>query len=75
MTSPTGDRPQPSAAPGDDAAETQRAREDDKRRMLQNAMAFVFIVALLCLSAWLIDRLAAYNRALSCLQAHHRNCG
>ena len=51
------------------------ARENDKCRMRQNAAAFVFIVAFLCLSAWLIDRLAAYNRTLGCMQAHHHNCG
>ena len=49
--------------------------EDDRRRMLQNVAAFAFIVVLLVFGAWLIDRLAAWNRNMSCLQSHHRNCG
>ena len=53
----------------------RRAEAEDRQRMLQNAAAIVFIVVFVCFSAWLIDRLAAYNRNLSCLQSHHRNCG
>lgn len=47
----------------------------DRRRMAHNLAAFVFILAFVCLDAWLIDRLATYSRNLSCMQAHHRNCG
>ena len=56
-------------------AERRRADADDRRRMLQNATAFVFILALLATGAWLIDRLSAWNRNMSCIQSHHRNCG
>jgi hypothetical protein len=35
----------------------------------------VFIAGLLVLGAWLIDRLAAYNRNVACLTSHARHCG
>ena len=69
---PLDDEKEPLRRP-DLAAE--QAREDDRRRMLQNAAALIFIVALVCFGTWLIDRLSAYSRNLSCLQAHHRSCG
>ena len=55
-------------------AERRRIDDDDRRRMLQNVAAFVFIVGFLAFSAWLIDRLIAYNHNMSCIQSHHRNC-
>jgi cytochrome oxidase assembly protein ShyY1 len=55
-------------------ADRRRALQEDRRRMLENAAAFIFVVLLLVLGAWLIDRLSAYNRNMACIQSHHHSC-
>jgi len=71
----TDDRgPQRDGSGQEGEADRRRMLDDDRRRMLQNVAAFVFIVLLLGLGAWLIDRLSAYNRHLLCIQSHRRNC-
>jgi ferric-dicitrate binding protein FerR (iron transport regulator) len=58
----------PAAAPSaEDIAE-------DRRRMQQNAAAFVLVVALVVCGAWMIDRLMAYSRTLTCISTGHRAC-
>ncbi len=47
---------------------------EDRRRMLENAAAFVFIVAFLMLSFWVIERVSAYSQNVSCLQFKQRAC-
>jgi hypothetical protein len=42
--------------------------------MQQNLAAFLLVVALLVVGAWMIERLKAYSRSLACLESGHRNC-
>ena len=42
--------------------------------MQQNLAAFLLVVVLLVVGAWLIDRLKAYSRAMACLESGHRYC-
>jgi hypothetical protein len=67
--------PQRGGSGQESEADRRRMLDDDRRRMLQNVAAFVFIVLLLGLGAWIIDRLSAYNRNLLCIQSHRRDCG
>ena len=57
------------------ASETSNADDlEDRRRMQQNVAAFLLVVALLLIGAWMIERLQAYSRTLACLEAGHRYC-
>lgn len=46
-------------------------RAADRRRMLENLAALVFLIAFMALSFWVIDRIGAYSRALDCMQFRH----
>ena len=41
--------------------------------MLENLAATVFLIALLALAFWVMDRVGAYSRALDCMQFRHSN--
>jgi hypothetical protein len=47
---------------------------EDRRRMQQNIGAFLIVIAIVSLGAWLIDRLTTYSRTMACLEAGHRHC-
>jgi hypothetical protein len=42
--------------------------------MQQNLAAFLLVIFLLVLGAWMIERLKAYSRTLACLEAGQRYC-
>lgn len=58
----------PSAAPSEEDAEFYRLRAR------QNWAVLALIVALVVGGAWLIERLAAFSRAMACYEFGHRNC-
>jgi len=67
----------PSALSAQLSSATRSAGEDefdDRRRMQQTLAAFLLVVALLVVGAWMIERLKAYSRSLACLESGHRNC-
>jgi hypothetical protein len=67
----------PGALGGEMSAASRSRSEDDfedRRRMQQNLAAFLLVVALLVVGAWMIERLKAYSRTLACLEAGHRYC-
>ncbi len=49
-------------------------KAEDRRRMWENIAAAVFLAAFLALSFWVIDRISAYSRNVSCLQFKQRDC-
>jgi hypothetical protein len=53
---------------GDDDAEFYRLRAR------QNWAVLVLVIVLVLGGAWLIERLAAFSRALACYEFGHRNC-
>jgi len=57
-----------SLAPGEEDAEFYRLRAR------QNWAVLALVVILVVGGAWLIDRLAAFSRALACYEFGHRNC-
>jgi hypothetical protein len=58
----------PSTAPSEEDAEFYRLRAR------QNWAVLALIVALVVGGAWLIERLAAFSRAMACYEFGHRNC-
>jgi cytochrome oxidase assembly protein ShyY1 len=42
--------------------------------MQQNLAAFLLVIVLLVLGAWMIERLKAYSRTLACLESGQRYC-
>ena len=42
--------------------------------MQQNLAAFLLVVVLLFVGAWMIERLKSYSRTMACLEAGHRYC-
>lgn len=58
-------RPRPEAEPPPSIEELRAA---DRRRMLENLAAALFVVAFLALSLWVIDRVSDYSKALDCMQ-------
>jgi hypothetical protein len=49
-------------------------RAEDRRRMLENVAAFVFVLAFMALSFWVVDRVLSYSHNVSCLQFKLRQC-
>lgn len=71
---PRRDRPEPT--PLADQPVVQRpSREElrsaDRRRMLENLAALVFMVGFMALAFWVMDWLSGYSRALDCMQYRH----
>jgi hypothetical protein len=49
-------------------------RAADRRRMLENLAAAVFVVALVLFGYWVIDRVSSYSRNVTCLSAKLKDC-
>ena len=64
------------APPVADLAKFERGVEADdyRHRMIVNAAAFLFVVALIGAGLWLADTMAAMRRNQDCVLAGHRNC-
>jgi hypothetical protein len=48
--------------------------DEDRLRMRQNVAAFLVIVAIVGVGAWLMDSLHYHSRLQACVEAGHRNC-
>ena len=48
--------------------------EEDRLRMRQNVAAFLAIVAIVGVGAWLMESLHYHSRLQTCVEAGHRNC-
>jgi hypothetical protein len=67
----------PPALGGKAPAAADRSADDtqeDRRRMQQNLAALQLVAALVLCGAWMIDRLMAYSRTLTCIATGHRAC-
>jgi hypothetical protein len=66
----------PAASPVEDLAKYQHGAEADdyRHRMMVNAAAFVFVLALIGAGLWLADSMAKLRRNQDCVLAGHRNC-
>jgi hypothetical protein len=62
--------PVPATHPGDGGEEADFYR----MRARQNWAVLVLVIVLVLGGAWLIERLAAFSRALACYEFGHRNC-
>jgi hypothetical protein len=62
--------------PVQDLAKFERGGEADdyRHRMMVNAAALLFVVALISAGIWLADTMAAMRRNQDCVLAGHRNC-
>jgi hypothetical protein len=71
----TGLRPGPRPSP-DDLAEYARVDEPDdyRQRMLVNAAAFIFVLALIGGGLWIADRMAALRHNQDCALTGRANC-
>ena len=75
---PRRERPEPEPL----AAETvvrrpsrEELRSADRRRMLENLAALIFIVGFMALAMWVFDRVSGYSKALDCMQyRHNKTC-
>jgi hypothetical protein len=56
------------------AAAGEHDAEFYRLRARQNWAVFALIVVLVVSGAWLIERLAAFSRAMACYEFGHRNC-
>jgi hypothetical protein len=63
-------------APVDDLAKYARGGESDdyRHRMIVNAAAFLFVVALIGAGLWLADRMAELRRNQDCALSGRTNC-
>jgi hypothetical protein len=66
----------PASKAGPDAEDAEDAEDADFYRMRtrQNWAALALLIVLVVGGAWLIERLAAFSRALACYEFGHRNC-
>jgi hypothetical protein len=64
----------PPALKNGPAARCEDDTEFYRLRARQNWAVFALIVVLLVGGAWLIERLAAFSRAMACYEFGHRNC-
>ena len=62
--------------PVDDLAKYERGNETDdyRHRMIVNAVAFVFVMALIGAGLWLADTMAQLRRNQDCVLSGRRNC-
>ena len=63
-------KPAAASDPGDSEEEAEFYR----LRARQNWAVLVLVIVLVLGGAWLIERLAAFSRALACYEFGHRNC-
>ena len=63
-------KPAAASDPGDSGDDAEFYR----LRARQNWAVLVLVIVLLLGGAWLIERLAAFSRALACYEFGHRNC-
>jgi hypothetical protein len=62
--------------PVNDLSQFERGSETDdyRHRMIVNAVAFVFLIALIGAGLWLANTMASLRRNQDCALAGHRNC-
>jgi hypothetical protein len=68
--------PTPETLPIENLAKYERGEEADdyRHRMIVNAAAFAFVLALIGTGLWLADSMAKLRRNQDCVLAGHRNC-
>lgn len=66
-------RRRPKAEP-DKPPSVEELRAEDRRRMLENLAAGVFVILFICLGVWVIDRVSAYSRNVTCLSVRLKDC-
>jgi len=71
---PTGGRPE--GVPADDLDQYARGGEPDdfRHRMTVNAVAFIFVVALVVAGVWLADTMASMRKTQDCVLTGQRSC-
>lgn len=52
----------------------EELRSADRRRMLENLAALVFIACFMALAFWVMDRVMAYSHNVTCLSARLKEC-
>jgi hypothetical protein len=74
---PTAGAPPKEPAPVADLSQYARSREapeDYRQRMMVNAAAFLFVVALIGAAIWLADTMADMRRNQDCVLSGRRGC-
>jgi ferric-dicitrate binding protein FerR (iron transport regulator) len=74
---PRRDRPEatpPAEQPAAQRPSREELRSADRRRMLENLAALVFIVCFMALAFWVMDRVTAYSHNVTCLSARLKEC-
>ena len=56
------------------ADERAELRAEDRRRMMENAVALVFVLVFVLFALWVVDGLISYSKNVTCLQFKQRNC-
>ncbi len=71
---PSGGRPE--SQPADDIDRYARDAEPDdfRHRMVVNAIAFLFVAALVLAGLWLADTIAAMRKTQDCILTGNRGC-
>lgn len=59
---------------GREARRRDDLRSEDRRRMLENIGALVFVILFMSFSFWVVDRVLSYSNNVSCLQFKIRHC-
>lgn len=73
---PAGANPTPPARSGDIDQYARSTEPDDFRhRMTVNAVAFLFIVALVAAGVWLADTITTLRKTQDCVLSGKRGCG
>ncbi|MBV9557300.1 MAG: hypothetical protein JO254_09475 [Pseudolabrys sp.] len=62
--------------PVEDLAKYQSPEGDDdyRTRMLTNAVAFIFVIALIGAGLWIADTMASMRKSQDCVLSGRRNC-
>ena len=62
--------------PVDDLAKYEHGADSDdyRHRMIVNAAAFLFVIALICVGLWLADTMAQMRRNQDCVLSGRRGC-